>query len=245
MPRLRAIPVLHLLPLVPAMVLWAAGPVPPLSAAATAAKPAAAAVKSSDSSASRAGGVDEARAALRRAVVFHRQAADLSLRFQAEVYNADLDKRDTYKGRLLLKDSTRFRLEVPGGTYVSDGKVFCEYHAKNKQAVIRPAGEMQGDLPANVLLRFLDADPLSVARVKEAGKEYLELVLDPSRVMKSLDSLSVRLDRKDHSLRRVDSRDANGNEARYTLLSVKRNAGVGDKEFTFAPPKGTDVVDMR
>ncbi len=242
MPRLRAIPILLFLPLAPLPAVWAADPVPPSSA--TAAKPSAD-VKSSDSSASRAGGVEEAREALRRAVVFHRQAADLSLRFQAEVYNADLDKRDAYKGRLLLKDSTRFRLEVPGGTYVSDGKVFCEYHAKNRQAVIRAAGEMQGDLPANVLLRFLDADPLSVARVKEGGREYLDLVLDPSRVMRSLDSLSVRLDRKDHSLKRVDSRDANGNEARYTLLSVKRNAGLGDKEFTFVPPKGTDVVDMR
>lgn len=245
MPRLRAVPVLLILSLAPAGAVRAADPVPPPSAAGAAAKPPAAPAKSSDSAASRAGGLDEARAALRRAVVFHRQAADLSLRFQAEVYNADLDKRDTYKGRLLLKDSTRFRLEVPGGTYVSDGKVFCEYHAKNRQAVIRPAGEMQGDLPANVLLRFLDADPLSVARVKEGGREYLELVLDPSRAMKSLDSLSVRLDRTDHSLRRVDSRDANGNETRYTLLSVKRNAGLADKEFTFAPPKGTDVVDMR
>src|SRR5687768_7260284 len=86
----------------------------------------------------------EARAALRQAVVFHRQAKDIAFKFDAEVYNADLDKRDSYRGRLLLKDSTRFRLEIPGGTYVSDGKSFWEYHPKNKQVVVRDAEDMAG-----------------------------------------------------------------------------------------------------
>lgn len=189
---------------------------------------------------------EEARATLRQAVVFHRQARDIAFKFEAEVYNADLDKRDSYRGRLLLKDSTRFRLEIPGGTYVSDGKAFWEYHPKNNQAVVRDAAEMAGQpLPGEVLLRFLDSEPLSVARVKSGGKEVLELRLDPARAMKSLDSLSVQLDRKDHSLRRIASRDVNGNQSVYTLLSVKRNGGIKDREFAFTPPKGVEVVDMR
>ena len=36
-----------------------------------------------------------------------------------------------------------------------------------------------------------------------------------------------------------------GNEARYTVVSIKRNGGLKDKEFSFAPPKGTEIVDMR
>jgi chaperone LolA len=189
---------------------------------------------------------EEARDALRRAIVFHRQAEDIAFRFEAEVYTADLDKRDTYRGRLLLKDSTRFRLEIPGGTYVSDGKSYWEYHPKNKQVVVRDAAEMAGQpLPGEVLLRFLDSEPLSVKRVKSGGKEVLELRLDPARAMKNLDSLAVQLDRRDHSLRRIASRDVNGNESVYTLLSVKRNGGIKDREFAFSPPKGTETVDMR
>lgn len=191
-----------------------------------------------------AGSDDEARSALRKAVIFHREAKDLSIAFKAEIYNADLDKTETYKGRLLLKDSTRFRLEVPAGTYVSDGKTLQEYHPRNKQLVIREAGSGQST-PADVLLRFLDADPLSSAKVKEGGRDALELRLDPARAMKNLDSLAVVLDRKDHSVRRIVSRDANGNETRYTLVSVKRNGGLKDREFAFTPPKGTEIVDMR
>lgn len=188
----------------------------------------------------------EARDALRKSVIFHRQARDIAFKFEAEVHHSDLDKRDTYQGRLLLKDSTRFRLEIPGATYVSDGETFWVYHQKNEQVVVRAASEMAGQpLPGEVLLRFLDSEPLSVARVKAGGKEILELRLDPSRAMKNLDSLSVQLDRKDHSLRRIASRDVNGNESVYTLLSVKRNGGIKDREFVFTPPKGVEVVDMR
>lgn len=188
----------------------------------------------------------EARAALAKAIAFHREAKDLVLKFQAKVYNAALDKEDEYQGRLLLKGADKFRLEIPGGTYVSDGQSFWEYHAQNKQAVRKQASDMEGrPLPGDVLLRFLDSDPLSLAPGKDGGKEYLEMRLDPSRAMKNLDSLSVQLDKQDHSLHRVTSRDVSGNEARYTVVSIKRNGGIKDKEFAFVAPKGTEIVDMR
>lgn len=188
----------------------------------------------------------EARAALSKAVAFHRQANDLVLKFEAKVYNAALDKEEEYQGRLILKGADKFRLEIPGGTYVSDGVSFWEYHAKTKQAIHKNASDMEGrPLPGDVLLRFLDSDPLSLAPARDGGKEYLEMRLDPARAMKNLDSLAVQLDKKDYSLHRVSSRDVSGNEARYTVLSVKRNGGVKDKEFAFAPPKGAEIVDMR
>lgn len=188
----------------------------------------------------------DARAALRKAVAFHREAKDLTLKFQASVYNAALDKQDEYQGKLLLKGAEKFRLEIPGGTYVSDGATFWEYHAQNSQVIVKGAKDMEGKpLPGDVLLRFLDSDPLSLGKARDGGKEYLEMNLDPSRAMKNLDSLAVMLDRKNHSLHRVSSRDASGNEARYTVISIKRNAGIKDREFAFVPPKDAEVVDMR
>lgn len=188
----------------------------------------------------------DAKQALRKAIVFHREAKDLSFRFRADVYTAALDKNDSYEGKLLLKDSTRFRLEIPGGTYVSDGATFWEYHPQTKQVVIRSAKDMQDKpLPGEVLLRFLDSEPVSAGKAVSGGKEFLDLRLDPSKAMKNLDSLDVLLDERDYSLHRIASRDVSGNLAEYTLVSVKRNKGLKPKEFTFAIPKGTDVVDMR
>jgi outer membrane lipoprotein-sorting protein len=188
----------------------------------------------------------DAKLALRKAVAFHREAKDLSFRFRADVYTAALDKNDSYEGRLLLMDSTRFRLEIPGGTYVSDGTTYWEYHPQTKQVVIRSANDMKDKpLPGEVLLRFLDSDPMSAGKAVSGGKEYLDLRLDPARAMKNLDSLDVLLDKGDYSLHRVSSRDVSGNQAEYTLLSVKRNGGLKQKDFAFAIPKGADVVDMR
>jgi outer membrane lipoprotein-sorting protein len=188
----------------------------------------------------------DARAALGKAVSFHREAKDLTLKFQASVYNAALDKQDEYQGKLLLKGTEKFRLEIPGGTYVSDGAAFWEYHAQNHQVIVKSAKDMEDKpLPGDVLLRFLDSDPLSLGKAKDGGKEYVEMNLDPSRAMKNLDSLAVLLDGRNYSLHRISSRDVSGNEARYTVTSVKRNAGIKDREFTFVPPKDAEVVDMR
>ncbi len=189
---------------------------------------------------------NEARAALAKAIAFHREAKDLSLKFAAKVYTSALDKVDAYAGKLLLKGTDRFRLEIPGGTYVSDGQSYWEYHPQNKQVIWKRAKDMQGQaLPGEVLLRFLDSDPISVANAKEGRKDYLEMRLDPSRAMKNLDSLAVLLDKSDYSVHRISSRDVSGNEAVYTVSSVKRNAGIKDKEFVYSPPKGAEVVDMR
>jgi chaperone LolA len=188
----------------------------------------------------------EAKVALRKAIAYHREAQDLSLKFTAQVYNAALDKHDAYQGRLLLKGADKFRLEIPGGTYVSDGTTYWEYHPQTKQAIRKAAADGEGAIaPGAVLLRFLDSDPLSAASVREDGKEWIELRLDPSRAIKNLDSLTVLLDKETCALHRISSRDVSGDEARYTVVSIKRNAGLKEKEFAFAPPKGVEVVDMR
>jgi outer membrane lipoprotein-sorting protein len=208
-----------------------------------AARPAEAHVPESGSGPAQA---SEAGEALRKSIAYHRDAKDLALKFQASVYNAALDKQDRYQGKLLLKGAARFRLEIPGGTYVCDGESYWEYHAQNHQVILKKAKDMEDKpLPGEVLLRFLDSEPLSIGRAVDGGKGFLELRLDPSRAMKNLDSLSVLLDPKDYSVHRISSRDVSGNEAEYTVASIKRNTGLKDKEFTFSVPKGAEVVDMR
>jgi chaperone LolA len=187
-----------------------------------------------------------AKVALREAITFHREARDLSLKFSAQVYNAALDKHDAYQGKLWLKGADKFRLEIPGGTFVSDGATYWEYHAQTKQAIRKAAADGEGAIaPGAVLLRFLDSDPLSAAKVREGGKEWIELHLDPSRVMKNLDSLTVLLDKDTYAVHSISSRDVSGDQAWYTVVSIKRNSGLKDKEFAYVPPKGAEVVDMR
>lgn len=224
---------------------------PMVTAAPAASRPSASGAPASHAPAEAAATADsaaakEAVAALRKAIAFHREAKDLSLKFSAQVYNAALDKHDAYQGRFMLKGADKFRLEIPGGTFVSDGTTYWEYHAQTKQAIRKAASEGEGAIaPGAVLLRFLDSDPLSAATVREDGKEWIELRLDPSRAMKNLDSLTVLLDKGSYALHRISSRDVSGDEARYTVVSIKRDSGLKDKEFAFEPPKGAEVVDMR
>ncbi len=188
----------------------------------------------------------EAQIALRKAIAFQRESKDLAINFSASVYNQTLDKKENYSGKLLLKDSTKFRLEIPGGTYVSDGVHYWEYHVQNHQVILRKASDVKDQpLPADVLLRFLDSKPMSLIKTSLHGKAYLEMRLDPSLAMKNLDSLVVMLDEENFSLYRVSSRDVSGNEAQYTVTGLRKNRGIKDREFVFVSPKGSELVDMR
>ena len=229
-----------------APVAMAAEPPSPVSAAEPSAARSAAGPASERAGAPESDKDSQAREALRKSVEFHREAKDLTLAFRAEVYNAALDKEDAYQGRLLLKGSDKFRLEIPGASYVSDGSTYWEHHAGTGQVIMRRARDMEEKpLPGDVLLRFLDSDPLSLESVKADGRAYWEMRLDPSRAMKNLDSVAVLLDKKTYSLHRISSRDVSGNEAVYTVSRIRRNAGLKDGEFAFAVPKGAEVVDMR
>jgi outer membrane lipoprotein-sorting protein len=69
------------------------------------------------------------------------------LRFKASITGPDGDAAPGYEGKLWMGKEGQFRLEYPGGTLVSDGATFSEYHPKNQQVILRHAGE-----PGNRLL---------------------------------------------------------------------------------------------
>ncbi len=187
----------------------------------------------------------EAHALLHKAIVFYREAEDIQINFKAEVYTEATEKTDHFKGHLWLKDSVKFRLEMPALQCVSDGKTFWQYQPANKQVQIKKAQDIDGAaLPGQVLFRFLDAEPLSVESVLEQGKSLLKLKLDPSKALKNTKSLMVFM-RDDGSVEKIISEDLSENRSTYTLTSVKRNTGIKESIFSFTSPEGAEVVDMR
>jgi hypothetical protein len=87
-----------------------------------------------------------------------RKAQRLEVRFAAEVKTPEGESLPGYDGVLFTADSNAFRLEMPSGTYVSDGQTFWEYHPSTKQVLIKSAGAIAGkSLPARMLLDYLSA----------------------------------------------------------------------------------------
>ncbi len=183
---------------------------------------------------------------LQKAVAYHREAQDLTLAFKAKTYQAAVDKEAEYSGTLRLKGAGKFRLEIPGTRIVSDGKTVWEHHEANKQVLIKSLDHWDsGALPAEALLRFLDARPLSHEEVREGKTRLHKLQLDPTGKVKNLRSLTVYLRADTHKVHKIETVDLSENTAEYRLTRVEAGTGLKDKLFTYAVPKGVEAVDMR
>jgi outer membrane lipoprotein-sorting protein len=182
----------------------------------------------------------EAQSVLGSLAKKHRTASAFSVVFEARAEGADGNPMPPSKGTLTAADSGRFRLQHAQGTVVSDGKTVWQYFPGTKQVVIKDAadaGEAGG-----VLLRFLQARAL---RAESRPGKLLRVVLDPSSVGESLDSLVVTLAPAESAVRRVLTQDPAGNRVEYILKSLRYDARPGRATFAFKLPAGVEVIDMR
>jgi outer membrane lipoprotein-sorting protein len=175
-----------------------------------------------------------------------RAVKDLELKFSASVQMPESESPERYLGTLWVGDSTRFRLEIPIGTYVSDGKTFWEYHPRTHQVLIRDGGDKAGRaLPGRILVDLLASPPLSCDTLKEKGKSQVRIRLSPTAKTGQLDSLEVRIDLKRRKLEWVETLDANGGRTRYQVRGLKQGNPIPDSRFQFEKPKSAEIVDMR
>jgi outer membrane lipoprotein-sorting protein len=71
------------------------------------------------------------------------------------------------------------------------------------------------------------------------------LKLVPKDDQSFVKSMKVTIDEGSWIIRKVESVDVNDTETTYTVQDVKVNTHVRDSLFTFTPPPGTEVVDLR
>jgi outer membrane lipoprotein-sorting protein len=192
--------------------------------------------------------IQEARAALEVLGKKHRDAASVSLAFEARALGADGNPMPASKGTMVTADSGRFRLNHAQGTVVCDGVTLWQYFPATKQVVIRPAEAAGG--AGGVLLRFLQARAVKADRYAEGSAKNLRVVLDPASVGENLDSLVLVLAPGTSAsgapvVKRVETQDPAGNRVTYTLTSLRYDARPGRAAFTFKTPAGAEVIDMR
>ncbi|MBP5187559.1 MAG: outer membrane lipoprotein carrier protein LolA [Fibrobacterales bacterium] len=193
----------------------------------------------------RAGAAPSPEEALALSARFVRGAGNISLEFAMEQKYAT-GATASQKGSLLLGDTTKFRLTLPGTVMATDGKVYWEYREATKQALLRNHADMPSNFqPAKMLFQYLECEPVSLEEVREGGRALLKLSLNPTRRMGTLKSIAVWLDAKSGAPARIRTVDDSGNETTYGIRSLKAGAKVRDSDFAYAKKEGTEEVDLR
>ncbi len=150
-------------------------------------------------------------------------------------------------GLLTVQKPARFRLETPEQTIVSDGVNVWSYTPANQQ-VILSALEASDDYPTpdRLIESYLrDYAPSTLRDEKLEGKRHHVLLLAPVSERTRFTSVVIWVHAKKHWLSRVEGTDVMGNVTVFTLSKPQINPKLKDEVFQFAPPEGTEVVDLR
>jgi len=172
---------------------------------------------------------------------------NVTARFTQDVKFGFSQIEQNFTGTLIMKKPNKYRLESEHQTLVTDGRTVWAYSPVNKQVVIDTYKENQNsispdqfllNLPANYYATILGTEPGPPAR-----KVLLKLVPKDDRSF--IKSVKLWVDEQSWVVRKILIADVNETETTYTIENLKLNTPINDTTFTFSPPPGTEVVDLR
>ena len=149
-------------------------------------------------------------------------------------------------GQLLL-DGDRFRVETGSDVFVVAGGISTLYRREENQVLISQMGGGADFLTPGSLLADIGAH-YNVVRVEEVAYEaalHDAIHLAPRSSDVPARDLTVWLRRRDGIVTRIESADAGGTRVTVTFDRVRLNPGIREDAFTFTPPGGAEIIDMR
>ena len=175
---------------------------------------------------------------------------DFSADFTQERTGGPLNKRQTQRGKVLVKKPGKMRwdYETPEKKlFVSDGLNLYTYMPQDRQVFITA---MPPEDKATTPILFLagkgdlmrDFIPSLTPLVPGMPQGSRSLKLTPKTRQPDYEWLTLTFDPLTLSFRGLSTLDAQGSVSSFVFTNWKENPGLADKLFVFKPPAGVDVV---
>jgi len=170
----------------------------------------------------------------------------LSCTFNYELVRKSADFNQHISGTIFMKKKFNFRVEYSGQTIVIDGKTVWTYLPKHNQVQISDfehSGEHFAS-PNSIFDRYVDKrEPvlLGEEEINGSDTDIIHLVSsDPED-----NKVTVWIDRTLHFPVKAVEETLSGDVTTHVLSNVVINEKIDDDVFTFDPPEGVEVMDMR
>lgn len=156
------------------------------------------------------------------------------------------DGAATTRGVLLMQGN-KYRVETGDQTLVTDGKVTWVYVPRDRQVLVNDYVEDETTFSLNDF--FFDyAERYRVTNVSTAqldGQKHFVLTLVPKAQDTFFTEVVLSMRDRDELVTRLQVQDVNGNRMDFRLANIEVNPPIGAETFTFRPPQGVEVVDLR
>jgi chaperone LolA len=173
--------------------------------------------------------------------------ADVDLKFSQSVRFPSSRVEQRIEGTLLMKKGNRYRLETDEMTVVTDGAVLWSYSRATGQVIIDHfSADERGFSPEKILSSTpADVGATLLGKERVGGTSCHVLKMTPAGEGSFIRTMKLWVSEADHLTRKAVVTDANGKESTYIITEIRVNIGVPDSRFSFTPPEGAEVVDLR
>ncbi len=151
-------------------------------------------------------------------------------------------------GQLQMEGKERFRLESEDQVLVNDGVTFWRYNKLDSQVLIDNSKKEDQEVMLNDFLYNLKDRYYSqiLGESNESGKKVYNIKLTPKEDQQSyFTSIKMWVEDDNWTIKRLIYTDYNENETEYIIEKMDFNPVLQRSTFTFTPPEGIDVVDLR
>lgn len=189
--------------------------------------------------------VEAAEALLERVQQTYEAANGLRATFTQQTRSPFSEDTVTFKGTLLLQE-TKYRIETPQQTLVTDGATTWIYNPATSQVIINQYVNDETIITPDEIFRDY-LEHYTVAGILPQGRNATAVEIDLAAADTSAyyTDITVRVRRRDAMLTRVRLEDQNGSTVVFRLDDIQLNPSFDPNAFTFTPPPDAEVVDLR
>ena len=152
-----------------------------------------------------------------------------------------------YDGIVTMKKPNMYKVESEHQTLVTNGSTVWAYSPVNKQVVIDRYKENQNSISPDQFLLKLPSDYYStlLGIESEGTKSLVMIKLVPKDDRSFIRSVKLWVVEGIWDVRKIMIVDVNETETTYVIDRLSLNTTINDTVFSFSPPPGTEIVDLR
>lgn len=154
-------------------------------------------------------------------------------------------KAQTSSGTLYIKKENKYRIETASQTIVTDGSTSWSYTPGKKQVIIDNYKETGNTFsPNKYLFQYPENFYSDLAGTeKMGGFDVYVLTLKP-RESGYVKSAKLWVGKDDWMIKKIHI-ITEESSLTYSVKNIQTNTDISNSKFTFTPPEGTEVIDMR
>lgn len=154
-------------------------------------------------------------------------------------------KANSSSGTIYIKKENMYRIEASGQIIITDGQTSWSYSSKKKQVIVDNYKDDGNTFSPNKFLFNYPENFYSDLEGEEnvGGVDCYLIKLSP-RSGGSVKSAKIWIDKNDYLIRKVNIVTAESSNT-YSLKDISLDSGLSSSKFSFSPPQGVEVIDLR